>query len=59
VNKLWCRPRRVELDLDGTKRSGIFKGVDVEGKLILTDDSADAIAYEPWQVRHLTEVNQL
>jgi len=57
VNKLWGRPRRVELDLDGTKRSGIFKGVDAGGRLILSEGTAEAIAYEPWQVRHLTEIN--
>jgi BirA family transcriptional regulator, biotin operon repressor / biotin---[acetyl-CoA-carboxylase] ligase len=59
VNKLWGQPRCVELDLDGAKRGGVFKGVDADGRLILSDDSADAIAYEPWQVRHLTEVNKL
>ncbi len=59
VNKLWGRPRRVELDLDGVKRQGRFEGVDAGGRLILSDNSAEAIAYEPWQVRHLMEINPL
>jgi BirA family transcriptional regulator, biotin operon repressor / biotin---[acetyl-CoA-carboxylase] ligase len=59
VNQLWGPPRRVELDLDGARLGGIFNGADAAGRLILSDDSVDAIAYEPWQVRHLTEVNQL
>jgi BirA family biotin operon repressor/biotin-[acetyl-CoA-carboxylase] ligase len=58
VNRLWGRPRRVELDLDGAKRRGVFKGVDAAGRLILSSDSAEAAAYEPWQVRHLTEINK-
>jgi biotin-(acetyl-CoA carboxylase) ligase len=59
VNKLWGRPRRVELDLDGVKRSGVFKCVDAAGRLILSAESTEATAYEPWQVRHLTEINKL
>jgi BirA family biotin operon repressor/biotin-[acetyl-CoA-carboxylase] ligase len=58
VNKLWGRPRRVELDLDGTKRNGIFRGVDAAGRLILSNDLAETSAFEPWQVRHLTEINK-
>ena len=59
VNRLWGPPRRVELDLDGAKRSGIFKGVDAGGRLILSEAAAETLAYEPWQVRHLTEINKL
>ncbi len=56
VNQLWGRPRRVELELDGGKCAGMFNGVDAGGRLILSNDLADPIAYEPWQVRHLTEI---
>jgi BirA family biotin operon repressor/biotin-[acetyl-CoA-carboxylase] ligase len=56
VNQLWGQPRRVELELDGGKCAGVFKGVDAGGRLILSNDLADPIAYEPWQVRHLTEI---
>jgi BirA family biotin operon repressor/biotin-[acetyl-CoA-carboxylase] ligase len=59
VNKLWGRPRRVELDLDGAKRSGMFMGVDSEGRLVLSNEPAECTAYEPWQVRHLTEIKEL
>lgn len=57
VNDLWGRPRRVELDLDGDIRGGKFGGVRDDGRLILLDDSGFSTVYEPWQVRHLQELN--
>lgn len=57
VNALWAGPRRVELDLDGQLRRGLFTGVDDAGRLILTGEDGAAVAYEPHQVKHLTELN--
>jgi BirA family biotin operon repressor/biotin-[acetyl-CoA-carboxylase] ligase len=59
VNQLWGRPHRVELELEDGKCAGIFNGVDAGGRLILSNDLADSIEYEPWQVRHLTEITTL
>jgi BirA family biotin operon repressor/biotin-[acetyl-CoA-carboxylase] ligase len=59
VNQLWGRPRRVELEMEDGKCAGIFNGVDAGGRLILSNDLADSIEYEPWQVRHLTELTTL
>jgi BirA family biotin operon repressor/biotin-[acetyl-CoA-carboxylase] ligase len=56
VNALWGGPRLVELDLDGQLRRGRFTGVDDAGKLILTGEGTASVAYEPHQVKHLTEL---
>lgn len=56
INALWGTPRRVELDLDGVIRQGMFSCVDEEGRLILSDESGRSVSYEPHQVRHLTEI---
>jgi hypothetical protein len=56
VNKLWAAPRRVELDLDGTFRAGLFIGVDDEGRLALLDEAGSATFYDAHEVRHLTEI---
>jgi BirA family biotin operon repressor/biotin-[acetyl-CoA-carboxylase] ligase len=57
VNHLWERPRKVELDLDGNIRSGMFQGVDEDGRLILLDEAGDSTAFAPAQVRRLTEIS--
>jgi BirA family transcriptional regulator, biotin operon repressor / biotin---[acetyl-CoA-carboxylase] ligase len=56
VNKLWAAPRRVELDLDGTFRGGLFTGVDDEGRLALSDEDGNVTFYDAHEVRHLTEI---
>jgi len=56
VNDLWSKGRRVELDLDGDIRGGLFAGVDDGGRLLLLDDLGATTAYNPEQVRHLTEM---
>jgi BirA family biotin operon repressor/biotin-[acetyl-CoA-carboxylase] ligase len=55
VNKLWAAPRRVELDLDGTLRAGLFTGVDDEGRLALSDPAGNVTFYDAHEVRRLTE----
>lgn len=55
VNELWAGPRRVELDLDGTVRRGLFGGVDEEGRLVLSDETGHLTFYDGHEVRHLTE----
>jgi BirA family biotin operon repressor/biotin-[acetyl-CoA-carboxylase] ligase len=55
VNVLWSAGRRVELDLDGQVRGGRFAGVDDAGRLILLDEVGATAAYNPEEVRHLTE----
>jgi BirA family biotin operon repressor/biotin-[acetyl-CoA-carboxylase] ligase len=57
AHELWGQPRLVELDLDGPTCSGVFAGVDECGRLLLTDQAGCLAAFEPWQVRHLTEKN--
>jgi BirA family transcriptional regulator, biotin operon repressor / biotin---[acetyl-CoA-carboxylase] ligase len=57
VNELWGRPRRVELDLDGETQGGVFRGVDEDGRLILSDDSGNRVTYDSWQVHHLKEID--
>ena len=59
INKLWGVPRRVELDLNGTPRSGTFTGVDPEGRLTLSEGTGGVTFYEAHQVRHLTEIGAL
>jgi BirA family biotin operon repressor/biotin-[acetyl-CoA-carboxylase] ligase len=56
VNVLWSAGRRVELDLDGDIRAGLFAGVDDAGRLLLIDSLGAAKSYNPEQVRHLTEM---
>lgn len=56
INLLWGPPRRVELDLDGDIRRGVFTGVDQGGRLILSDDSGRLFSYHSHQVRHLKEI---
>jgi BirA family transcriptional regulator, biotin operon repressor / biotin---[acetyl-CoA-carboxylase] ligase len=56
INTLWGPPRRVELDLDGVLRRGIFSSVDEHGRLVLLDASAGSISYDTHQVKHLTEL---
>jgi BirA family biotin operon repressor/biotin-[acetyl-CoA-carboxylase] ligase len=56
VNQLWGESRRVELDLDGEVRRGVFSSIDQEGRLLLSDDNRATAAYEPHQVRHLQEI---
>lgn len=57
VNRLWGTPRKVELDLDGVIRRGIFGGVDSEGNLILLDELGGSSTFGSHQVRHLKENN--
>ncbi len=56
INLLWGPPRRVELDLDGVIRRGLFTGVDQDGRLILSDDAGGLFPYHSHQVRHLKEL---
>jgi BirA family transcriptional regulator, biotin operon repressor / biotin---[acetyl-CoA-carboxylase] ligase len=56
IGQLWGPPRPVTLDLDGTKATGLFRGVDEHGRLILNDELGPATMYAPHQVRHLTEM---
>jgi len=55
VNELWGPPREIELDLDGTVCRGIFKGVDMQGRLALAHESGLLTFYDAHEVRHLTE----
>jgi BirA family biotin operon repressor/biotin-[acetyl-CoA-carboxylase] ligase len=57
INRLWGRPRRVELDLDGELRIGTFAGVGHAGELLLVDEYGNHTAYHAHQVRHLTEID--
>jgi BirA family biotin operon repressor/biotin-[acetyl-CoA-carboxylase] ligase len=56
VNKLWGQSRTVELDLNGTLCRGLFKGIDLEGRLVLADECGKLSFFEAHQVRHLTEM---
>ena len=56
VNKLWGCARRVELDLDGVIRRGLFSGVDEAGRLVLSSETGAREAYAPHQVLHLQEI---
>ena len=56
INKLWGEKRRVSIDLDGVKRSGLFMGVDDCGRLLLQDEVLRTTALEPHQVRLLREI---
>ena len=56
VNALWGAPRKVELDLDGSLRRGVFAGIDQYGNLLLRDESGVQAAYTARQVRHLQEI---
>lgn len=55
VNRLWEASRKVELDLDGDLRRGVFAGVDDQGRLILKNEAGTTDFYDAHQVRHLTE----
>ena len=56
VNELWDAPRRVELDLDGVVRKGLFTGIDDAGRLVLSEAEGNLSFYDAHQVRHLTEI---
>jgi BirA family biotin operon repressor/biotin-[acetyl-CoA-carboxylase] ligase len=56
INALWSGARRVELDLDGVLRAGLFSGIDEEGRLILSEETGSRSAYAAHQVRHLQEI---
>ena len=56
INELWGGARAVELLLDSEVRRGLFTGVDVEGRLILTEESGTSAPYDAHQVRHLAEI---
>jgi BirA family biotin operon repressor/biotin-[acetyl-CoA-carboxylase] ligase len=56
INALWGEPRPVLLDLDGREAFGEFLGVDTEGRLQLRLPDGETQFYEPYQVRHLTEL---
>jgi BirA family transcriptional regulator, biotin operon repressor / biotin---[acetyl-CoA-carboxylase] ligase len=56
VNELWRGPRQVELDLDGRLLTGIFKGIDSAGRLIIEEQSG-IHACDAHQVKHLTEIS--
>jgi BirA family biotin operon repressor/biotin-[acetyl-CoA-carboxylase] ligase len=56
INNLWGPPRRVELDLDGVIRRGLFSGVDAEGNLTLLDEFGGSSTFSAHQVRHLKEI---
>jgi BirA family transcriptional regulator, biotin operon repressor / biotin---[acetyl-CoA-carboxylase] ligase len=55
VNDLWSKGRQVELDLEGEKRVGCFAGVEGTGRILLLDELGSAMAFDPEQVRRLTE----
>jgi BirA family biotin operon repressor/biotin-[acetyl-CoA-carboxylase] ligase len=56
INLLWGPPREVELDLDGISCRGVFRRVDQEGRLALSDPEGNLSFYDAHQVRHLTEI---
>ena len=56
INELWGGARRVTLDLDGVRRSGLFTGIDEAGRLLMQDDTRGPVAFEPHQVRLLREL---
>jgi BirA family biotin operon repressor/biotin-[acetyl-CoA-carboxylase] ligase len=56
VNELWSSPRRVELDLDGVVRQGLFTGIDEAGRLVLSNSKGMLSFHDAHQVRHLTEI---
>jgi BirA family biotin operon repressor/biotin-[acetyl-CoA-carboxylase] ligase len=56
VNGLWGEARRVELDLNGERRQGMFTGVDDEGRLLLADEAGGLTAFDASEVSHLTEL---
>ena len=56
INKLWGGTRRVMVDLDGTQRSGLFTGIDDQGRLLLQDDALRITSLEPHQVKLLREL---
>lgn len=56
INALWSGARRVELDLDGVLRSGLFSGIDEQGRLTLSEETGSRSAYAAHQVRHLQEI---
>jgi BirA family transcriptional regulator, biotin operon repressor / biotin---[acetyl-CoA-carboxylase] ligase len=57
LNRLWGAARRVELDLDGQLRRGVFAGIDQNGRLILRDGSGAQSAFAAHHVRHLQEIS--
>lgn len=56
INALWGEPRPVLLDLDGREAFGDFLGVDTGGRLQLRLPDGETQFYEPYQVKHLTEL---
>lgn len=56
LNALWGTARKVELDLDGQLRRGVFTGIDQSGRLLLVDESGAEVRYAAQQVRHLQEI---
>lgn len=56
MDAMWGPPRRVQIDLDGIHKAGLFLGVDSAGRLVLEESAAVRAAYEPHQVRLLREV---
>ena len=57
LSRLWGPPRRIEIDLDGQLRHGIFNGVDDQGRLLLSDDAGQTAAFASHQVTHLKELS--
>jgi BirA family biotin operon repressor/biotin-[acetyl-CoA-carboxylase] ligase len=55
VNALWRLPRRVELDLDGSRAAGRFQGVDATGRLAL-ENHGRVNWFDPVQVVQLREI---
>jgi BirA family biotin operon repressor/biotin-[acetyl-CoA-carboxylase] ligase len=57
LSQIWGPPRRIEIDLDGEPRRGLFKGVDLEGRLMLCDNAGSTVSFSPHQVKHLRELS--
>jgi BirA family transcriptional regulator, biotin operon repressor / biotin---[acetyl-CoA-carboxylase] ligase len=56
INALWGEPRPVLLDLDVREAFGDFLGVDTAGRLQLRLPDGETQFFEPYQVKHLTEL---
>lgn len=55
INALWQTPIAVQVDLDGTRLTGQFEGVDSRGRLRLRVERGEMKLLEPHEVRLLRE----
>jgi BirA family biotin operon repressor/biotin-[acetyl-CoA-carboxylase] ligase len=53
INQLWGPPRQVAIDLDGVQQTGLFTGVDDDGRLLLQGQAP----LQPHQVKLLRELS--